>query len=119
MKGVLPFGVYLAGGGITYIVFCCQASQDPNIPISLPIDKPFYLMAFKSSVCQKVKWTTVTPQFIVYDTSDYRNNNLFSNYTPFDGTKQNPKIYYCYYEGMLLHSYFVLSFLLRVGFLAG
>jgi hypothetical protein len=64
MKGVLPGGNSVPGGR-TGIYFCCQGNRDPNIPMSLPIDQPFYLLAFKSSVCQKVEWATVSPQFIL------------------------------------------------------
>ena len=99
MKGVLPRGIYTPGGA-TGIFFCCQETRNPNIPMSLPVDQPFYLMAFKSSTCQKVKWATVSPEFVLYDTSDFKNRDRFSGYCPFNATKHNPKIHYCYYEGL-------------------
>jgi hypothetical protein len=99
MKGVLPGG-YSVRGGRTGIYFCCQGSKDPNIPMLLPIDQPFYLLAFKSSVCQKVEWATVSPEFVLYDTSDYRNKDKFTPFSPFNATKHDPKIHYCYYEGL-------------------
>ena len=98
MKGVLPHGRFVRGG-TTGIFFCCQRTQNPNIPMSLPVDQPFYLMAFTSSTCQKVKWATVSPEFVLYDTSDLRNGDKFSVYCPFNATKHDPKIHYCYYEG--------------------
>jgi hypothetical protein len=100
MKGTLPYGYYFPGETRTVISFCCQETQDPNIPVLLPIDQPFYLLPFTSSICQKVKWATVSPEFVLYDTSDYLNADRFSRYTPFNATKHDPKIYYCYYEGL-------------------
>ena len=99
MKGVLPSGAYVPGGR-TGIYFCCQGTKDPNNPISLPTDQPFYMLAFKSSVCQKVEWATVSPEFILYDTSDYNNGDRFSPFSPFNATNHDPKIHYCYYEGL-------------------
>ncbi len=108
MKGTLPRGVYVQGGW-TRIYFCCQETKDPNTPISLPIDQPFYMLAFKSSVCQKVEWATVSPEFILYDTSDYNNGDRFMGFLPFNATNHDPKIHYCYYEGLFT---FVKSILL-------
>ena len=67
--------------------------------MSLPTDQPFYLMAYRPSVCQKVQWATVIQEFVVYDTSDYRNRDFFPGFIPFHKIKGNPKMYYCYYQG--------------------
>lgn len=50
--GDLPEGVY---GEDTKIFFCCSTTGDWEDPIKLPTDKPFYLFAFESNKCQKVK----------------------------------------------------------------
>jgi hypothetical protein len=114
MKGVLPGGNSVRGGG-TRIYFCCQGNQDPNIPMLLPIDQPFYLLAFKSSICQKVEWATVSPEFILYDTSDYRNKDKFTPFSPFNATKHDPKIHYCYYEGWFtLRPCYTVQFFLQL-----
>lgn len=97
-KGIVPRGIYVPGGS-TGMHFCCQSNMDPNTPVSLPTDKPFYLLAYRSSVCQKVKWTTVIPEFIVYDTSDFHNHDIFTSFVPFNAKRTDPKIYYCYYQG--------------------
>ena len=96
---MLPRGIYISGGR-TGILFCCQSSNhDPNTPMTLPTDQPFYLLAYRSSVCQKVQWATVIPEFVVYDTSDDANHDFVSPYVPFNARKGDPKIYYCYYQG--------------------
>ena len=49
--GVKPEGLYTED---TKLFFCCSTTGSTNKPISLPNDKPFYLFAYQSIICQKV-----------------------------------------------------------------
>ena len=95
-NGSLPTGVYNQD---TKIFFCCQTSGLYNVAIQLPVDKPFYLIAFRP-YCQEVLNTVHTMEFIVYDTEDDNNHDKRIFPYPYGAELQEPRINYCYYQGM-------------------
>ena len=95
-SGTVPAGTYKSD---TEIRFCCQDVGSYSEPIELPIDKPFYLIAFNSKNCQEVLKTTHTLEYILYDTENDHNHNRAVYSYPFGADLQNPYIYYCYYQG--------------------
>ena len=95
----LPAGIY---DGNTLIHHCCQDEGYWFNSIELPVDHPFYLLPYKSSDCQRVKWTLSSLEYIVYDTENDDNRDQFSGSHVFTNKfKSLPKIYHCYYEGMI------------------
>lgn len=92
-NGTLPKGVY---NHDTKIFFCCQKSGSYNVPIELPTDKPFYLLAFRPH-CQEVLNTGHIMEFIEYATEDHNNHNNKSFPYPYGADFRNPRIHYCYY----------------------
>lgn len=98
-SGSLPAGVYNQD---TKIFFCCQTYGYYFNPIELPIDKPFYLMAWKGH-CQYVLNTVHRKEYIVYDTEDDNNHDKQTDPFPYGANfLPEPHIYYCYYEGKVL-----------------
>ena len=95
-NGSLPAGVYNQD---TKIFFCCQTSRSYDVAIQLPVDKPFYLIA-KGPYCQEVLNTVHTMEFIVYDTEDDNNHDQKIFPYPYGAGLQEPRINYCYYQGM-------------------
>ena len=98
-SGTLPDGVYDKD---TRIEFCCRTDGDKKDPISLPTQKPFFLLAYDSAECQQVKWAVATMEWIKFDTED--NNNTDNKggvypYSPASGNHVSYTIYYCYYQG--------------------
>ncbi len=95
-SGIVPAGTYKQD---TKIQFCCQTAGLTSTPIELPIDSPFYLMAFNNKVCQEVLKTIHTMEYIRYDTeNDLNHNSQYWPY-PFGADLRDPYIYYCYYQG--------------------
>ena len=95
-NGTLPDGAYNMN---TKIQFCCRTDGNKNDPIVLPSEKPFFLLAYESPTCQMVKWATVRPEWIYYDTEERRNADNRSGAFPYDAGVKHPTIYYCYYHG--------------------
>ena len=64
------------------------------------MDKPFYLLAYGSSECQKVEGALDTEEYIQYDNEDSNNSDKWEGSRPFmeysDVTKM--RITYCYYR---------------------
>ena len=52
--GVKPDGLYTED---TKVFFCCSTAGSASKPIRLPNDRPFFLFAYSSIVCQKVMLT--------------------------------------------------------------
>lgn len=52
VEGFVPEGVYESD---TLMYFCCRTTGYKSKAIDLPITMPFYLMAFNSAQCQKVR----------------------------------------------------------------
>lgn len=96
-QGFLPEGVYELD---TLMYFCCSTKGNPTIPIELPIQRSFYLMAFNSTECQKVKGIEGVSEFIQWDDEDRGNANAHSQIAPYGVNTDawNTRIYYCYYE---------------------
>jgi len=92
--GSLPKGVYKAD---TQIFFCCHTNGSFQKPIELPIDKPFYLIAFTPH-CQEVLNTVHTMEYIVYDTEDDNNHDNQTYPYPYGADFKPPRIHYCYYQ---------------------
>lgn len=85
----------------TKLYYCCQTQGEWYKPITLPTNKPFYLLPYGSQNCQRVSWTVSSLEYIVYDTEDDNNGDLFEGHHVFnDQVKSLPKVYYCYYEGI-------------------
>ena len=86
--------------GSSALYYCCQNKREWYKPIKLPTEIPFYLLPFQSKNCQRVKWAVSSLEYIIYDTEDYQNGDLFYKYHVYtDETKSLPKMFYCYYEG--------------------
>ena len=101
-SGILPDGTYGYNYGTTTIEYCCQDEGYWSNSIELPVDRPFYLLPHKSPNCQRVKWALSSLEYIVYDTENYNKSDTFSGSHVFTNkVKSLPKIYYCYYEGMI------------------
>ena len=101
-SGILPDGTYGYHYGTTTIEYCCQDEGYWFNSIELPVDRPFYLLPHKSPNCQRVKWALSSLEYIVYDTENDDNSDTFSGSHVFTNkVKSLPKIYYCYYEGMI------------------
>ena len=94
--GTLPEGKY---GDNTRIYFCCRTDGDKNDAILLPSKSPFYLLAFQSTQCQKVKWAIASLEWIYFDTEHWKNADHSGGEYPHDATTIHPTIYYCYYRG--------------------
>ena len=94
--GTVPGGTYNQD---TKIKFCCQTIGSTYDPIELPIESPFYLIAFNNKRCQEVLKTIHTVEFIRYDTENDLNHNSQSYPYPFGADLSDPYIYYCYYQG--------------------
>lgn len=95
MGGTLPDGVYDQD---TKLFYCCRTDGDKRMPMSLPLVSPFYLMAFNSSECQRVKGAMVTQEYIQFDDEDESNKDSSSGMHPYEKGKLNVTISYCYYE---------------------
>lgn len=94
--GILPSGQY---GTNTGIEFCCQTSGNKKSPILLPIQFPFFLLAFRSHECQMVKWAIANMEWIYYDTEHSVNRDRADWPYPYNAGIKHPTIYYCYYRG--------------------
>jgi len=94
--GLLPDGDY---GESTEIAFCCRTDGDKDDPVLLPSKSPFFLLAYESMKCQKVKGAEASLEWIYYSTSDRNNDDQRNGSYPYNAGKMHPTIYYCYYQG--------------------
>ncbi|XP_074638426.1 uncharacterized protein LOC141896933 [Acropora palmata] len=94
-NGSVPKGLYNRD---TRVSFCCQTVGSIDDPIELPIDEPFYLIAYRSKRCQEVLKTIHTVEFIRFDTEHDKNHDNWGLTHPFGVDSQPPEIYYCYYK---------------------
>lgn len=88
--------------------FCCSTKGNPSIPIELPVHRSFYLIAYNSTDCQKVKGFDGVSEFIQWDDEDRGNANAHSKLSPYGVNTDawNTRIYYCFYNaGMLLFQF--------------
>jgi len=97
VEGFVPEGVYESD---TLMYFCCRTNGYKSKPIELPITMPFYLLAFNSPQCQKVKGVTAVSEFVQWDDEDRGNSNAHSKITPYgvDIDPWNTRLYYCLYH---------------------
>ena len=85
--GTLPDGIY---NHDTNISFCCRTDGNKSDAMLLPVSKPFYLLAYGSSECQRVEGALVTEEFIQFDNEDTNNADGWGGTHPFitDGTAE-------------------------------
>lgn len=95
-SGELPEGLYNQD---TLIYFCCRATGSVAKRISLPVNRPFYLMAFESPTCQEVQDAVYTLECIVFDTENTYNRDAKAYPYPYGADLREPTINYCYYRG--------------------
>ena len=93
--GTLPDGDYWK---FTEIHFCCRTDGDKDVPILLPSNFPFFLLAYESAKCQMVKWAVASVEWIYYYTHNQEDDQRNGAY-PYNAAKMHPTIYYCYYRG--------------------
>jgi len=94
--GTLPDGEYKKN---TLIRFCCATGGGKNEPVLLPSNSPFFLLAYASQKCQKVKWAVTSVEWIRFNTESWSNDDEAKGAYPYDAGKSHPTIYYCYYRG--------------------
>ena len=94
--GELPEGLYNQD---TLIYFCCKTTGSVAKRVSLPVNKPFYLLAFESSTCQEVQGTVYSLEYVVFDTENTNNRDSRVYPYPFAANLREPTIYYCHYRG--------------------
>ena len=97
VRGFTPEGVYELD---TLIYFCCNTKGNKSIPIELPLQNSFYLLAYNSEECQSVQGATVTSEYIQWDDEDRGNKNAHSDIAPYGVNLDawNTNIHYCYYD---------------------
>ncbi|RWS29721.1 relaxin receptor-like protein [Leptotrombidium deliense] len=103
VNGTLPKGVYNQHN--TTIYFCCREDGNPDMPIKLPTETPFYLLQFGEK-CQEVEGMTETEHFFHFEEPDV----IFgSNEVKFQESHPRVEIalfdrgltlHYCYYDIM-------------------
>ncbi|XP_052088509.1 uncharacterized protein LOC127725515 isoform X2 [Mytilus californianus] len=100
-------GHYPSGSYTTDITmnFCCRNDSDPSRPITLPRDKPFYLVRNNGSKqCQQVNGMTSKEEYITWDNENnsqlYKNNKITSDIHPLMNVTRDFDItmYFCYYH---------------------
>ncbi|XP_022098027.1 uncharacterized protein LOC110983241 [Acanthaster planci] len=97
-SGELPEGVY---DDDTKIYFCCREDGDAGTPLTLPVDKPFFLFR-KNGNCQAVDRMTVLVEWFRWDGQDdlidlnkYRDGSVPDLENK---SGDNHKLMYCYYS---------------------
>lgn len=94
-RGELPEGLYDKD---TLIYFCCKKTGSAMKRISLPVNKPFYLLAFESATCQEVQGAVYSLEYIVFDTENTSNHDTTVYPYPYAAHLREPTIYYCHYK---------------------
>ena len=97
VAGYTPEGVYELD---TLMYFCCNTKGNKSLPIDLPLDKPFYLLAYNSKKCQSVNGAIGSIEYIKWDDEDRGNTNAHSAVIPY-GVSLDPwdtTMYFCYYD---------------------
>ena len=98
--GALPQGTFQDSvSASTIIGFCCGTSGSKTSPINLPVESPFYLLAYSSKECQQVKWAVASLEWIHYDTENDNNYDAKFGHYPYGavGGINGHTIHYCYY----------------------
>lgn len=94
--GELPAGRYNQD---TMIYFCCMTTGSVKKRVSLPVNKPFYLLAFESTTCQEVQGAVYSLEYVVFDTENSKNQDEIAYPYPYGANRGQPTIHYCYYRG--------------------
>lgn len=81
-------------------IFVVALQAKKSTPIVLPYGSPFYLIAYGSHRCQRVRYHEVTSEYLQFDDEDQDNSNAHSLISPFGPSEDlfNNRIYYCYYR---------------------
>ena len=93
--GVLPSGIFEPDG--ICLNFCCRCDGSITIPINLPMDSDFFLMADPrgEGSCQRVSGFDEDTQYVVWDPEIY---TISSGKNPGQKTEYNGvNISFCYY----------------------
>ncbi|XP_031553682.1 uncharacterized protein LOC116290721 [Actinia tenebrosa] len=89
-SGMVPSGVFSTSTRINY---CCKVDGSKENSISLPVNRPFLLLAYNSSECQSVKWARTTQEYLRFSVQE---KMTFRGFHPF--VDDNYALRYCYYE---------------------
>jgi len=94
--GILPDGSYDTN---TRIYYCCRSDAHPANPITLPTDRPFYLMQQHCDGCQQVRNMRVQAEWVYWDDEDRRNEDSEGGSYPYrgGGNDRNHQLNYCNY----------------------
>ncbi|CAH3044625.1 unnamed protein product [Porites lobata] len=97
-NGTLPAGKYDSN---TLIYYCCSTSGSAQYPISLPLESPFYLIAYGTRTCQAVRGAKSTLEYIYYETEIFTLMSMddYGGAHPYGVAKggKGHVIFYCYY----------------------
>jgi hypothetical protein len=93
-NGSLPRGIFIDVKKIT-IEYCCRQDGSADAPIHLPNLDPFYLYRYGGK-CQQVHDTTLTEEFLLFDTENTNNSDEFGRIHP-DGRIKNIRLELCHY----------------------
>ena len=94
--GNMPDGKYDTD---TRIDYCCRNDAPSSKRIILPYVMPFYLIRQSSSGCQRVRYMTVTEEYLQWDDENSNNQDYKSGLHPYDdGDLHNHRLHYCYYQ---------------------
>ena len=81
--------------------YCCSTSGSAQHPISLPLESPFYLIAYGTRTCQAVKGAKSTLEYIYYETEIFTLMSMddYGGAHPYGVAKggKGHVIFYCYY----------------------
>ncbi|XP_031566647.1 uncharacterized protein LOC116301693 [Actinia tenebrosa] len=89
-SGMVPSGVFSTSTRINY---CCKVDGSKENSISLPVNRPFLLLAYNSSECQSVKWARTTQEYLRFSVQE---KMTFRGFHPF--VDDNYALRYCYYQ---------------------
>ena len=107
-RGILSkFSQSISNLGATRLFYCCQTEGQWYNPVELPTEKPFYLLPYKTPNCQRVLWMVSSLEYITYDTeNDVNGDEFIGHHVYTDKVESLPKIFYCYYAGLINQFYF-------------
>ncbi|PFX18014.1 uncharacterized protein LOC111340085 [Stylophora pistillata] len=94
--GELPEGLFNED---TKIFFCCSITGSAGKEITLPNKAPFFLFAYDSYLCQKVKGMRVETEFVKFDDEDRGNIDYEGGEFPFGihRAEKDHMFFLCYY----------------------
>ncbi|XP_032235096.2 uncharacterized protein LOC5510145 isoform X2 [Nematostella vectensis] len=94
-QGTLPDGTYDRN---TLIYFCCRSDGSKTIPIPLPTETPFFLLAQGSASCQQVQYAVAVTEWLRFDTEDVNNGDGYGGSYPYGAGINDHTMHYCYYK---------------------